>query len=165
MKKTQSNIIFHFFPVLLYEHFRFGLTSSFQHSLHTSRKLHHSPRQQTTSAPACVSIIFHSDAAPHSGNCSRAFYFRSYSALYLVTAPCRLPEKKPQLIPWDIYFSPPSLVPMTFLPLFTLTPSVQWRFFMFILVTIERFYTASETYAGVKTVKFLDINLNSLDSS
>ena len=39
-------------------------------------------------------------------------------------------------------------------------------FFIFILVTIARFYTASETYVGIKMVNALAINLlTSIDPS
>ncbi|MPC09614.1 hypothetical protein E2C01_002229 [Portunus trituberculatus] len=40
-----------------------------------------------------------------------------------------------------------------------LTHSAPCRVFIFILVTICRFYTASETYARIKIVKTLAINL------
>ncbi|MPC30682.1 hypothetical protein E2C01_023950 [Portunus trituberculatus] len=47
-----------------------------------------------------------------------------------------------------------------------LTPSVPGRVFIFILLNIWRFYTASETYAGIKIVKTVAMNfLTSTDPS
>ena len=40
-----------------------------------------------------------------------------------------------------------------------LAPSVRRHVFLFILVTIGKFYTASETHVGMKTVQTLAINL------
>ncbi|MPC66509.1 hypothetical protein E2C01_060657 [Portunus trituberculatus] len=47
-----------------------------------------------------------------------------------------------------------------------LISSVPGHVFIFILVTIWRFYTASETYVGIEIVKTLAINLlTSIDPS